>query len=344
VTPGQEVLARRFRRQGAWCQEEGEALYAVLLERTARDVEAGGACWAALSPYAGEPGENAVPLRFMAAVHWLVLTGRAPALAAHYPSMAGTPDPDGAWADFLAVVEANAGLVREKTARGCQTNEVGRSAALLPAFLTVAQASGGPLRLLEVGCSAGLNLRFDHFWYGSWGDPSSPVRLDGMYEGDPPRQPSRVRVLERAGCDLDPIDPTSEEGEQTLAAFTWPSNPLRMERLRGAVRIAREVPAQVDRADAVEWLEAQLDTRRTRVTTVVYHSVFLQYLAESKRAALRQVIERAARGAVADAPIAWVRMEPGKSTFEVRCALWPGGRDVLLGTCGPHGRGFAWAA
>jgi hypothetical protein len=117
-----------------------------------------------------------------------------------------------------------------------------------------------------------------------------------------------------------------------------------MERLRGAVRVAREVPAHLERADAMPWLEAQLDVRRTRIATVVYHSVFLQYLAERSRAGLQHVIERAARGAVADAPIAWVRMEPGKSTFEVRCALWPGGRDVLLGTCGPHGRGFRWEA
>jgi hypothetical protein len=344
VTPGQQVLARRFRRQAAWCEGEGDALYAMLLERAAGDLESGGPCWEVLAPYADEPGENAVPLRFLAAVHRLVLSGQAPRLARHYPSAGGTLEPGDAWPRLLEVVEAKAGLVRDLTAHGCQTNEVGRAAALLPAFLEVARASGRPLRLLEVGCSAGLNLRFDRFWYGSWGDPDSPVRLDGMYEADPPGRPARIRIADRAGCDLDPIDPTTDEGWLTLASFTWPGNEGRMERLRGAVRVARAVPADLDRADAVDWLEDRLRARRARAGTVVYHSVFLQYLPEAKRVALRQVIERAARGAVADAPLAWVRMEPGRSTFEVRCALWPGGQDALIGTCGPHGRGFRWAA
>ena len=62
-----------------------------------------------------------------------------------------------------------------------QTNEVGRCAALVGGFLTVAARTGLPLRLCEVGTSAGLNLRFDHYRYESdgrgWGPSPSPVRL-----------------------------------------------------------------------------------------------------------------------------------------------------------------------
>lgn len=340
LNPAQEVLARRFRRQAAWCAADGEALYGELLERAAADIERGGPCWTVLEPHAAEPGENAVPLRFMAAVHRLVLADRVPELATHYASVGGTLGPDGAWDLFVEVVEANAAELREATGHPCQTNEVGRAAALLPGFLAVASATGRPFRLLEVGCSAGLNLRFDHFWYGSWGDAGSPVRLEGMYESDPPRRPKGLRVMERAGCDLHPIDPTTPEGELTLTSFTWPGNPFRVERLRGAVQVARAVPANVDEADAVAWLDDRLTRGRGRVATVIYHSVFLQYLPPRRRTALERLIQLASRAAAADAPLAWVRMEPGKSAFEVRCALWPGGRDVLLGTCGPHGRGF----
>jgi hypothetical protein len=48
---------------------------------------------------------------------------------------------------------------------GVQTNEVRRSCALQPGFLAEARAVAGlPLRLLEVGASAGLNLGCSFVW------------------------------------------------------------------------------------------------------------------------------------------------------------------------------------
>lgn len=343
MTPGQETLAQRCRRQAAWCAGEGEPLYDHLLRAAAGDVEAGGPCWEAMEPYASEPGEAAVALRFLAAVHRLVLDGSAPGLAAFYPSAGGRGRPEDAWPAFRELVAARAAELRARTALPCQTNEVGRAAALLPGLLAVARATRRPLRLLEVGCSAGLNLRLDHFHYGSWGPPDSPVQLTGLDSDPGPTEPRRLEVAARAGCDLHPIDPTTADGAAALAAFTWPSRPERLERLRGAIRLAREVPARVDQADALDWLAEGL-LERVRATTVVYHSVFLQYLPEGRRARLTRLVGAAGRAAAAEAPLAWVRMEPGRTAFEVRVGLWPGGHDILLGTCGPHGGGFRWAA
>ena len=340
MTPGQEMLARRCRRQGAWCEGEGESLYAHLLRAVAADVEGAGPCWQVLSPFAAEPGEAAVVLRFLAGVHRLVLEGSAPALSDFYRSVGGTRPASEAWPAFRTVVEEHAAGLREATASPCQTNEVGRAAALLPGLLAVARAAGGPLRLLEAGCSAGLNLRLDHFHYGTWGPPDSPVRLADLYAaGSPAPPPARLEVGERAGCDLDPIDPGTEAGATRLAAFTWPTQPGRLERLRGAIRLARSVPAGVERGDAVDWLGERL-TGRVRATTVVYHSVFLQYLPEARRRGFERLLAAAGRAAATDAPLAWLRLEPGKTAFEVRVTLWPGGRDALVGTCGPHGAGF----
>jgi hypothetical protein len=55
-----------------------------------------------------------------------------------------------------------------------QTNEVRRSAVLLPGFLTIAAETGLPLRILELGASAGLNQLWDRRHYrlgeiGEWG-------------------------------------------------------------------------------------------------------------------------------------------------------------------------------
>jgi hypothetical protein len=67
-------------------------------------------------------------------------------------------------------------------------------AALIGGFLTVSAETGHPLRILEVGASAGLNLRFGHFWYQSGehelGDPASPVRFVDVWERQPPRSTS----------------------------------------------------------------------------------------------------------------------------------------------------------
>ena len=112
------------------CRIGGSALYDEVLGAVLADVEAGGPCGAALAPYADEPTAAAVVLRFLAAVHELVLSGEADDLAGHYPSAGGRPG--AAVGDaFVATVAAHLDRVRERTGRPIQTNEAGRSAALL---------------------------------------------------------------------------------------------------------------------------------------------------------------------------------------------------------------------
>src|SRR5205807_91380 len=86
----------------------------------------------------------------------------------------------------------------------------------------------------------------------------------------------RVAVVERRGCDLNPIDATSEEGSLTLRSFIWADQLQRFRLLEGAIEVARRVPAQVERIDAVSFLERELAAPRPDVATVVYHSVFMQ--------------------------------------------------------------------
>src|SRR5688572_20284714 len=166
----------------------GSPLYAELLRRSAEDAEAGGAAWKVLSRHVAPGRGDAVALRLMAAVHRLVLGGQAPRLAHQYPSAGGRPTED-AWPAFHEVLAERASELAALVALPCQTNEVGRCAAMVWGFLEVAARTGLPLRVLEVGASAGLNLRWDHFRYGGggadWGDPASPVDLRGLW-ADPP--------------------------------------------------------------------------------------------------------------------------------------------------------------
>ena len=67
-------------------------LYALLLDAAAADVDAGVAL-EILRAHAGEPRGSALALRLLSDVHRLVLAGRAPQLARHYPSAGGREPP-----------------------------------------------------------------------------------------------------------------------------------------------------------------------------------------------------------------------------------------------------------
>jgi hypothetical protein len=247
---------------------------------------------------------------------------------------------DDAWPAFRRAVAEDAEAIRQLLDRPVQTNEVGRCAALLPGFLTIARETGLPLRLLEVGASAGLNLRWDRYRYEAesfaWGDPDSSVRLDFQIEGEPP-QSTEVTVAERRGCDRLPIDPTSEDGHLTLLSYLWPDQAHRVARVRAAFDLAAEVPVTIDRAGAADWISAQLVERREGVGTVVFHSIVMQYLDEEERRRFEARMREAGERADAAAPLAWLRMEPAGERAEVRLRLWPRGEDRVIARAGYHG-------
>ena len=203
-----------------------------------------------------DPGPSALALRLMGAVHRIVLRGDSPELAGQYPSAGG--EPRNPWPAFLDTVRVYADALRRLVDDPVQTNEPARCAGLLGGFLEIARHAGPPLRLLEVGASAGLNLRFDSYRYElgdeRWGPADSGVVLKSRLSGRPPLDGS-VRVVARAGCDAQPVDPRSQEGRLTLAAYVWADQVERLERLRAALTVAGRVDAPVERAHAAEWIE-----------------------------------------------------------------------------------------
>ena len=325
------ALVARLRRQSAWCAQDGSPLYAALLEKATGDLEVAGPVWDALAGFEAEPGTAAVALRFMAAVHHLVLDGTLPDLARHYPSTGGVGEAHDAWPPFRQALIDHRDEVRALVSMPCQTNEVGRSAALLGGFLEVARRKGLPLRVLEIGSSAGLNLRWDRYRYesadGSWGDAGSPVRFTHHFDL-PPAMDAAAEVTERNGCDLHPINPTTEHGALSLRSSIWADQLDRLALLDGAIEVAREAPAEVERIDAVSFLERELRRRPPGVATVVYHSIVMQYVAADDRRRIAELI--------AGAGAFHLAMEPGDGQIEVRLD------GELLGTSGPHGQHVRW--
>ncbi|MFV4649321.1 DUF2332 family protein, partial [Mycobacterium tuberculosis] len=98
----------------------------------------------------------------------------------------------------------------------------------------MAHETGLPLRCLELGASAGLNMNWDRFGYrfgegARWGDPAAAVQLSGEWEGCSPPTPAVLTVVERAGCDQNPIDVTDEDRAFRLQSYVWAGQALRMQ-------------------------------------------------------------------------------------------------------------------
>ena len=346
----QEWTAYLLALQAPACRVLGSPLYADLLDAAAEDVRRSGPAWGVLEPHATRDDASALALRFMAAVHRLVLLRKAPELALFFPSVGGRAERAGAWDALAGALAEHRDTLVDFVGRPCQTNEVNRCAALVGGFLTVAAETGLPLRVLEIGASGGLNLRWDHYRYAdhdgerAWGPTDSPVRLGGQWNLPAALLEQKVDVIERAGCDPRPVDPSSEEGRLSLTASVWGDQPLRFERLRAALSVAAAVPAHVDAAGAGAWLPPRLAHPVPGVATVVFHSVVLQYMDAEERAAVITAIERAGARASADAPLCWLRMEPEQPlrAMSVRLTEWPSGEERLIATAGAHGDPMRW--
>ncbi len=337
----QHPLTDHFRRQALACASLGSPLYAAVLERAADDLESGGPTAAAVAGFEDAPPGSAVALRLTGAVHRLVLARQAPALAVHYPSVGGTYiagsaiTDDAVWDAFRQVLVDDADVIAPILVRPPQTNETGRSLPLIGGLDVISELSGGrAVRIVEIGTSAGLNLRAE-----ALRSLHTPRDLELL-----PRGPA-YHVVERLGCDPDPIDPTTTEGRLTLSSYVWPDDLARFERLRVALDIARQVPAVVRPVGAAEFL-AGIEPL-PGVTTVLWHSVMWQYLNAAERLRVLAERDRLADMATDDSPFAHLSFEPppdGSSTFEVRLR-WHSSSTRLelgLGTAPPHGVPVDW--
>ena len=173
----------------------------------------------------------------------------------------------------------------------------GRSGAR-PDCSCAGTATGTP----PAGSSSGMRparWSFDDVWLPPAPDLSGPVT----------RRPIAGAATSR------PSTPPREDGRLTLLSFVWPDQAARFDRLRTRARIAARRPGRpIDRADAGDWVEEQVrPTPRGRARpTVVFHSIVLQYLPRESRPAhaQRRAARRRRRGATAEAPLRWLRMEP----------------------------------
>lgn len=278
-----------------------EHLYGEWLALLADDLEAGGPTAAVCRDSLDAVRADAVALRLLAAVQRVVLRGRAPELERYYAGLGGPADPAGSWPALRAVLVAHEEELRDGLRHPPQTNEPGRAACLLVGLFEAVRRHGrSRIRLLEPGASGGLNLLVDRYrvvgpgWAS--GPTDSPLVLDTECPGV---VPVPFTVVERRGCDLSPVDLSTEDGRTWLTSFVWPFDAHRSDRLRAALQVAQDHPVTVDRAPASTWVRGQLSVPQPDdVLTVVWQSITGQYWPAEESAAVDAAIAEAG-GAVA---------------------------------------------
>lgn len=336
-----------FESQARSCDRLGSPFTARMCRLLADILDEDTATGRKALDWPGDPGADALALRLCGAMHALVLAGRDAELASQYPPKK---------TDETGLREAAAAALQQHDAFICdfidsppQTNEIARSAMLLPGLLLMAHETGLPIALGEIGASAGLNLNLDRFHYAydaeRWGDGTSPVKLAPQVEGDPPPLDGHLNVVKRAGCDRMPVEIAFPDQRLRLKAYLWPDQPYRMERLEAAMEVANAHPFSLTKEDAADFVDRELADRPGDAAYVLMHSIMWQYMPEATKARIEDSLARYGAEATRNAPIAHLRMEPtpGESGHAVlSLTMWPGGTTRQLARVDFHGRWIAW--
>lgn len=342
-----EVLARRFQHFAE--REAGPGfspLYAQLCRGIAADPEV-------LALAADVPPGQPTPNLFLAAVHYLLLSGVKHPLADFYPGLTSSPEPANAFPSFHRFCLEYATDIRELLlTRRVQTNEVARCACLLPAFELVARQTGGaPLSLIEIGASAGLNLLWDCYGYDyvngqQFGVENSPLQIPCTLRGNGiPPFPSRLpEVAFRVGVDLNPVDIGDPDTVLWLRALIWPEHHERVSRLQKAIEVVRTHQLSLIAGDALKLLPELVIQAPLNTTLCVFHSFTVNQFTNEQRERLASLLlELSTRRSIFRISFEW-NAHVDHPQLHLLAYREGTQTEQLLANCSSHGRWLEWMA
>jgi len=350
---GARTLAQAYRRFGEVDAVGASPLYQRIAVALSESDEA-------LRAIEAAPTRKRHPTLILAALHDLALAGGAPALAAAYAAADGDAAAGAAIETLLRMTDS---VVAIAVRRQTRTNETGRCAVLYPAIAEAARRVGADaVGLIDVGCSAGLNLNVDRvgITYNngqSLGDPSSPVQLYSSIVGERPLPTGAMpAVVARVGVDRDPVDVTDADDARWLRACLSPDQPERIARLEAEMALAATAPPLLLQGDAVEVLPDAFAGVPADALPVVTTTWALSSFSLEHRLRFLHRLDEAAAGRT----VAWVSAEgvgvaPAVPTRGDRRAF---GHSIIglaqftqsalraeaVGRCWSRGRLLAWLA
>ncbi len=284
---------------------------------------------------------QSISLRLAGGLHALVLQGHA--LAAFYPP--NDVSDDELWAAVYATFVSDEAFLDAWMNSPPQTNEVRRAAVLIAVGHLLTRRFGLPLRLSELGASAGLNLMWDKFALDvaghRFGPTDASVVLTPDWDGALPPDTTPL-IAARRGVDLNPLNPRNPKDAFRLRAYLWADQPERIARTEAAIA---GFDAVVDRGDAIDWLADRMG-HEAGTCHLIYHTVAWQYFPADVQAKGTVLIEAAGALATTDAPLAWFGMEADelRDGAALTLRIWPGDHRIMLGRADFHGRWVKWTA
>ena len=285
-----ERVAAAFRAGVAIYTAQGSPLYAALSKAGAQDLF--------ILELASHGMKAAPPVHLFTSVHYLLLGGLADPVARYFPTLSTDPaPPDEVWNDFRRFCgEQYEQLKQLLKTRPVQMTYVERCRTLLPPMCLVGDAAGAPLNIIEIGCSAGVLLTFDHYAYElrdgeRVGPANAPFVLEGQLSGGP--RLFMPRIGRRTGIDLNIIDARSEQDRRWMLATCFPELKAEQARLAQAMAIVADTDIQWLEGDAFELIADAMAQMPDPLC--VYHSACLFYWPEEAKAALDQRLREASR-------------------------------------------------
>jgi hypothetical protein len=171
------------------------------------------------------------------------------------------------------------------------------------------------------------------------------VTLSPQMRGAVPDLSGEIRIASRAGSDISPLNIENEADRLRLRSYIWADQSERLARLDAAIHVARQGSVTPEMADAADFTDRRLASRKADECLVLFHSVVWQYLPEQTRNLIEAAMQRAGDASTRHKPLAWLRMEPLTSADPhpaLRLSLWPGGDTRTLALADFHGRWIEW--